>query len=190
MKRIAITASLVAILAALAITGCATAQADAPEKPAAEFAYVHDWAEPKEPSGMVRIMQEMQERAQAEQEAAGAALEAEYEYEGGYAEYGAHGGSGGSGYHGNPDGLNSFDGVNHHDGRTETFYSGDNAAYRSELWVDDQGFYRTESGNYAVATSSGDYSKGDTFEGSQGTCEVVDDGAAPGVTDYCVSGWY
>lgn len=88
---------------------------------------------------------------------------------------------------GNPDGLNSFDGVFEHDGRTETYYSGDGAAYADRLWVDDDGFYRTESGHYAVAAS--DMPQGATFEGSQGTCEVVDSGCADGVTDYCVSGW-
>lgn len=91
------------------------------------------------------------------------------------------------GYHGNPDGLNSFDGVHEHDGRLETYYSGDGAAYADTLWVDDDGFYRTESGHYAVAAS--DMPQGATFEGSQGTCEVVDSGCADGVTDYCVSGW-
>lgn len=67
MKRTTITASLVAtlaIIAALALTGCATAQADPPdEKTAVEFAYVHDWSEPRVPSGMVRIKQEMDEKA-------------------------------------------------------------------------------------------------------------------------------
>lgn len=87
MKRTTITASLVAtlaIIAALALTGCATAQADAPdEKPRAEFAYVHDWSEPKEPQGMVRIKQEMDARAA---ETAQEAQEAEQAY---YADYSA-----------------------------------------------------------------------------------------------------
>ena len=88
---------------------------------------------------------------------------------------------------GNPDGLNSFDGVFDFGGRHETFYSGDGAAYRDSLWVDESGFYRTDSGHYAVAAS--DMPMGATFEGSQGTCEVVDSGCVDGVTDYCVSGW-
>lgn len=91
---------------------------------------------------------------------------------------------------GNPNGLNSFDGVNEHNGRTETFYSGDNAAYRGDLWVDDDGFYRTSDGYYAVATDNDEMPQGTVFEGSQGTCVVVDGGAGTGVTDYCVSGWY
>lgn len=63
---------MAALVAALALSGCATAQADPPdEKTAVEFAYVHDWSEPKVPSGMVRIKQEMDARAaETAQEAA------------------------------------------------------------------------------------------------------------------------
>jgi len=68
MKRI--TNALLIAVAALALTGCATAQADAPEEPAVEFKYVHDWSEPKEPQGMVRIKMEMDEKAARAAEAA------------------------------------------------------------------------------------------------------------------------
>jgi len=84
------------------------------------------------------------------------------------------------------DGLNSFTGVNYHDGRTETFYSSQVLYhYRTnEWWLDDEGFYRTDEGFYVVAAS--DMEQGTTFEGSKGTCIVLDCGCADGVTDYYV----
>jgi len=86
------------------------------------------------------------------------------------------------------DGLNSWSGVNYHDGRTETFYSSQVLYhYRTnEWWLDDEGFYRTDEGYYVVAAS--DMEQGTTFEGSKGTCIVLDCGCADGVTDYYV-GW-
>ena len=67
MKRTlhALLITITAAAFALTISGCAVAAAfDAPdEEQKAEFAYVHDWAEPKVPSGMVRIKQEMDEKA-------------------------------------------------------------------------------------------------------------------------------
>lgn len=82
------------------------------------------------------------------------------------------------------DGLTKSSGVNYYDGRRETYYSS-NALYhyRTGEWtVDDEGFYRTSEGNYVVAAS--DMSQGTTFEGSKGTCEVLDSGCAAGTTDY------
>ena len=84
------------------------------------------------------------------------------------------------------DGLNAFSGVNYHDGRTETYYSS-NVLYHyrtNEWWLDDEGFYRTSDGYYVVAAS--DMEQGTTFEGSKGTCIVLDSGCDYGVTDYYV----
>ena len=186
MKR-SITAISI-ITAALLLAGCATVgatQSQARELPWEGFAYApRDWAASELPQGAVRIAAEQQEKAeQAESEVA---AEDEY-YEEEWVDYGYSVGY--VGYRGDPDGLNNFNGVYEYDGRTESFYSGQ-AVYTNDLTVDDDGFYRTDEGYYAVATSSGDYSIGDTFEGSMGTCVVVDDGASPGVTDYYVNGWY
>jgi hypothetical protein len=81
-------------------------------------------------------------------------------------------------------GLTQESGVNYYDGRTETYYSS-NALYHQDTdqWtVDDEGFYRTDEGYYVVAAS--DMPQGTTFEGSKGTCIVLDSGCEEGVTDY------
>ena len=85
------------------------------------------------------------------------------------------------------DGLNSWSGVNYHEGRTETFYSSQVLYhYRTNEWtLDSEGFYRTEEGYYVVAAS--DMEQGATFEGSKGTCIVLDTGCNEGVTDYYVA---
>lgn len=85
------------------------------------------------------------------------------------------------------DGLNSFTGVNYHDGRTETYYSSNVLYhYRTPEWtLDEEGFWRTEEGYYVVAAS--DMEQGTTFEGSKGTCIVLDSGCNAGVTDYYVA---
>lgn len=85
------------------------------------------------------------------------------------------------------DGLNSFTGVNYHEGRTETYYSSNVLYhYRTPEWtLDDEGFWRTDEGYYVVAAS--DMEQGTTFEGSKGTCIVLDCGCAPGITDYYVN---
>jgi hypothetical protein len=85
------------------------------------------------------------------------------------------------------DGLTQSSGVNYYDGRRETYYSS-NALYHyrtSEWTVDSEGFYRTDEGYYVVAAS--DMNQGDTFEGSKGTCIVLDSGCAAGTTDYYTS---
>lgn len=85
------------------------------------------------------------------------------------------------------DGLNAFTGVNEYDGRTETYYSS-NVLYHyrtSEWWLDEEGFYRTDEGFYVVAAS--DMEQGTTFEGSKGTCIVLDTGCDEGITDYYVN---
>lgn len=85
------------------------------------------------------------------------------------------------------DGLNSYTGVNHYAGRTETYYSS-NVLYHyltDEWTLDDEGFYRTDEGYYVVAAS--DMPEGTVFEGSKGECIVLDCGCAEGVTDYYVA---
>ena len=85
------------------------------------------------------------------------------------------------------EGLNAFTGVNEHDGRTETYYSS-NVLYHyrtNEWWLDEEGFYRTDEGFYVVAAS--DMEQGTTFEGSKGTCIVLDTGCDAGITDYYVN---
>ena len=175
---------IAAALMAIVLSSCAPAIASE-ERADVGFKYVHDWAEPKVPSGATRILEEQQEAAaQAAEEIEAIAEEAYYEE---YYDYGYTGGY--VGYRGDPDGLNNFNGTYEYNGRTESFYSGQ-AVYTNDLTVDGDGFYRDDEGRYAVATNSGDYAIGDTFEGSMGTCVVVDDGASEGVTDYYVSGWY
>lgn len=85
------------------------------------------------------------------------------------------------------DGLNAFTGVNYHDGRRETYYSSNVLYhYRTPEWtLDDEGFWRTDEGYYVVAAS--DMEQGTTFEGSKGTCIVLDCGCADGTTDYYVA---
>lgn len=85
------------------------------------------------------------------------------------------------------DGLNTFTGVNYHDGRVETFYSSQVLYhYRTNEWtLDAEGFWRTEEGYYVVAAS--DMEQGETFKGSKGTCIVLDTGCNVGVTDYYVN---
>ena len=93
---------------------------------------------------------------------------------------------GSQGLQGNPDGLNSFDGVYEFGGRIETYYGGA-AVYDSECWVDDDGFWRDQDGRYVVASS--DYEEGTVVEGSMGECVVMDSGCDSGTLDYHVSGW-
>ena len=85
------------------------------------------------------------------------------------------------------DGLNSFTGVNYHEGRTETFYSSQVLYhYRTSVWtLDDEGFYRDSEGRYVVAAS--DMEHGTVFQGSKGECIVLDTGCNAGITDYYVA---
>ena len=191
MKRTTITASLVAtlaIIAALALTSCATAQADAPEdKPAAEFAYVHDWSEPKVPSGMVRIKHEMD--AKAAETAQEAAVEDETAPAPDYWDGNYYSGPYDPELNNNPAYIGGGDGfmqqgVREYNGRTETWYSSNQAYhYRTGEWTaDDEGYYRDGDGNYVVAAS--DMPEGATFETSKGTAKVYDSGCENGVTDF------
>lgn len=85
------------------------------------------------------------------------------------------------------DGLTQASGVNYYNGRTETYYSSNVLYhYKTNEWtVDNEGFYRTDEGYYVVAAS--DMTEGTTFEGSKGTCIVLDSGCSEGVTDYYVA---
>lgn len=84
----------------------------------------------------------------------------------------------------NTDDLTQESGVNYYDGRTETYYSSNSLYHQdTDQWtVDEEGFYRTDEGYYVVAAS--DMPQGTTFEGSKGTCVVLDDGCEEGTTDY------
>ena len=188
MKQ-AIMAIASTALLALCIAGCATATAASPEKSTTEFQQVSDryFASPV-PQGAARVVAEQDEKAsQSQQEPISDEFSSEVDYEPTFGYYETYTASQPSVVRGNPDGLNSFDGVNYHEGRTETYYSADNAVYRDQLTVDDQGFYRDDQGRYAVAVS--DMPEGTVFQGSQGECIVVDSGCEPGTTDYAVSGW-
>ena len=205
MKRTTITASLVAtlaIIAALALAGCATAQADAPEeKPAAEFAYVHDWAEPKEPNGMVRIKKEMDARAAESQSEAPIAEQADSQPE--YWDVTAYSGpydpelDNNPAYIGGGDGF-AQQGVREFNGREERWYSS-NVLYHKDTaqWtVDEEGYYRDDKGRYVVAVSDDElkdeetglhYQHGDEIETSKGTGIILDSGCEVGTTDFYVS---
>ena len=145
-----------------------------------EFTWVTDkyFAE-RVPSGAVRVLAEQEAREETEREAAEAAAAEEAAY---YAEYyePAYYAPSQSVTRGNPDGLNSFDGVFEYDGHTETFYAS-SAVYDAELTVDDDGFWRDSEGRYVVASS--DYEKGTEIEISQGKAVVMDDGPESGVVD-------
>lgn len=190
MKRTTITALLAAIIAALALTGCATAQADAPEKPAAEFAYVHDWSEPKEPQGMVRIKNEMDEKAaRAAESAPEAPIAEQVDSQPDYWDGTAYSGPYNPDLNNNPAYIGGGDGfaqqgVREFNGRTESWYSSNQAYhYRTAEWTaDDEGYYRDGDGNYVVAAS--DMPEGTTFETSKGTAKVYDSGCENGVTDF------
>ena len=87
----------------------------------------------------------------------------------------------------NIDGLTQEAGINFYNGRTETYYSS-NILYHQDTdeWVvDDEGFYRTDEGYYVVAAS--DKEQGTVFEGSKGTCIVLDSGCEDGIDDYYVN---
>ena len=192
MKRIA--AIITAMLAGLLISGCATAKAAPSEAPV--FADVNDRAAhevtlQREHEKRERAMQAYDER-KAREQAAEEAAQAEFDgyYYGPYddsmngnLDYLNHGVWSG-GYHGNPDGLNSYDGDYDFNGHTETFYAS-YAEYDGQLWVDDDGFFRDGQGRYVV--SSSDYEHGTEIEISQGTAVVMDDGTDPGIVDVHVT---
>lgn len=177
-KESKITSIALAIAAILLVSGCATATAEEPPTAKYEaFATVNDV---DEPAGAVRIMREIEAR-QAEEAAAAEDVDEYVDdgewYEESYYEptYYAPSYSG--------DGL-AQEGVREHDGRTETWYSSNQAYhYRTGEWeVDDEGYYRDSEGYYVVAAS--DVAEGETLETSKGTARVYDSGCDDGVTDF------
>lgn len=104
-----------------------------------------------------------------------------------YVESGYGAGDAGSAPQGPSDGLTRNGGVNHHEGRKETWYSSNVLRHhRTDEWApDDEGFYRTPEGYYVVAAS--DMPEGTVFAGSKGDCIVADTGCPEGVTDYYVN---
>lgn len=185
MKRIA-TALLIAMAACMAasaaLAGCATASADDAPR-GYEFRDISDYFAPRDPEGAVRVAEEQAEKAaQAEREAAEAAQAAEAEREHQEAYYEPYSGS--YGVQGNPDGLNSFDGVYEYGGHLETYYAS-RAVYDDQLWVDDSGFFRDDQGRYVVASS--EYAEGTEVEISQGTAVVMDSGPDAGIVDVHVT---
>ena len=170
--------TLIAIIVLLGITACSKATAEMPNYYAKQVVYVHDWSEPKEPNGMVRIVKEQQERAaQKEQEQSQEQAYEEY-YE--YVEPTYYAPS----YTG--DGF-AFEGVREYNGRTETWYSSNQLYHKDTAnWsVDDEGYYRTDEGYYVVAAS--DMPEGTVFETSKGQAQVLDGGCEDGVTDFYVA---
>lgn len=174
MKRITIAA--LTIISIMLLASCVSAQAEQPEpREQVEFGYVHDWAEPKIPEGMTRILEEQAANApESEPEAPQDEVyteEVTY-YEEAYYDYG--------------DGF-MFEGVREYNGRTETWYSSNQAYhYRTSEWtVDDEGYYRDSEGRYVVAAS--DVPEGTEIETSKGTGIVSDSGCDDGVTDFYVA---
>ena len=162
------------------LAGCvmASASEQSARKPATEFTWVSDYYyQSPDPQGATRILAEIEareaEKASDAEIAAAMENEAIY-YEPTYYEPSQ------SVVRGNPDGLNSFDGVYEYGGRTETFYS-THAVYDSQLTVDEQGFWRDDQGRYVVASS--DYGEGTEIEISQGKAVVMDSGPESGVVD-------
>ena len=189
MKR-TITALLIitAILCAATLAACAQATASQePEKPATEFHYVHDWAEPKVPSGMVRIKQEMDAKAAETAQEALIAEQADSQPE--YWDGNYYSGSYDESLNNNPayigggDGF-AFEGVREYNGRTESWYSSNQAYhYRTGEWTaDDEGYYRDSEGYYVVASE--DHAEGEVFDTSKGKAKVYDGGCDSGVTDF------
>ena len=189
MKRTLIL--MMMVLSLFAIAGCSTATAEQPRE--YTFTYVHDWSEPKEPQGMVRIMQEMNARATETAQDATTDEEAApipvYEESGSYSGYSETLNNNpayiNGGYPSYGDGFQQ-QGVREFGGRTETWYSS-NATYhyRTPEWsVDDEGYYRDDQGRYVVAAS--DVPEGSEIETSKGTGIVLDSGCDAGVTDFYV----
>lgn len=189
LKRdcVAMVAAAFAVMLLLTLFGMAiTAKAEAVtvvETPT--FRYYHDWSEPKNPEGAVRIMQEIQEKEaakQAEQEAAEAAAAEEAYYEEYYPDY-----SGSSSYYDSSDGFKSQGVRGGVDSSTETWYSSNSAYhYRTSEWsVDDEGYYRDSDGYYVVA--SNDYGQGEVVTTSKGEAKVYDDGTYSGNIDMYVA---
>ena len=190
MKRSkTILAMMAAMTFAILMTGCSTASAEqSDDHMDAGFSWVHDRTEPKVPCGAVRIVKEQEERAAlAEQQAAEEAQEPEPEWEAAYYEETDYTPSQPAVVRGNPNGLNSFDGVYSFNDKTEKFYPESAGRHvNTDQWhEDEQGFYRTDEGYYVVA--SDEYEPGTVIDTSQGKAQVLDDGAGEGIVDFYVN---
>ena len=179
----ALTAMIVTALCAVFVTGFAQASTIPLQRQEITYQAVRDLPEP-EPEGMTRIVawqQEREEAQQAQQEAEEAAASEQYEYEPEYTYYEDYSGYQAASYTG--DGFQQ-QGVRYHDGRTETWYSSNQAYHHrtSEWTVDDEGYYRDGDGHYVVAAS--DMPEGTVFETSKGEAIVLDNGCDAGVTDF------
>ena len=173
MKQIICT--LIAIIALLGITACAKATAEEPNMYTKQVVYVHDWSEPKEPQGMVRIVKEQQERAA--QQAKEQANEEYYEYS--EPTYYAPSWDSADGFYsqGVRDGVGS---------ETETYYSSRVAYHeRTGEWhTDEEGYWRDADGYYIV--SSDDYAPETVVQTSKGEGKVYDGGTESGNFDMYV----
>lgn len=176
--------AITAALLCLSMAGCAAASAQQEaERPTVGFRYVCDWGKSPEPQGAARIVAEAQQReaekaAQEQRDAQEAAEAAQPEWEAAQEYYEPS--QGVTSVQGNPDGLNSFDGVYEYGDHVETYYS-TRAVYDDQLVVDEQGFYRTEEGYYVVASS--EHAEGEHVQISQGEAVVMDSGPEAGVID-------
>lgn len=174
MKRITI---IMCAAALLLIAGCAPAIAE--EAPTARydsaFLAVRDVDEPTVIQRIAADVEAAEAERQAAEEEAAAELETYYEEDHSWVESYEPSYSG--------DGFMQ-EGVREHDGRTETWYSSNQAYhYRTGEWeVDDEGYYRDAEGYYVVAAS--DVAEGETLETSKGTAKVYDSGCDDGVTDF------
>ena len=176
-----------ALSACLLLSGCAAASADDDGAEQRDFEQVADT-----PGDSGEMAEGSAPAAPAEQPAAEADREAQPEpapadAAGGYDEelnnnpaYLDHGRF----VQGDREGLNSFDGTYEFNGREETYYA-NRAVYDDQLWVDEEGFFRTDDGKYVVASS--DYKKGAVIEISRGEAVVMDDGGDPGNVDVPVT---
>ena len=184
MKRTinALTIALIACLAFMAcLMGCATASAQDAQR-GYEFRDISDYFAPRDPEGAARIAEEQAEKAaESQQEAAGAAIQAEAEYEPAWEDYGAYSGSETFGDGFMQQGVR--EGV---DSATETWYSSASAwHYRTGEWApDDEGYYRDSDGYYVVA--SDDYAEGSVVNTSKGEAKVYDSGTDSGNIDFYV----
>ena len=175
-----------AIMCAAAISGCATAAAEHPvDMPRTEFRDISDYFAPRDPEGAARIAEEQAAKAaESQQEAAGAAIQAEAEYEPAWEDYGAYSGSYAS--YDNGDGFMQQGVREGVDSATETWYSSASAwHYRTSEWsADSEGYYRDSDGYYVVA--SDDYAEGSVVNTSKGEAKVYDSGTDSGNIDFYV----
>lgn len=184
-----ITTAFIALLAVMALAGCAPAQAMQEREADKGFASVQDTTHHEWPAWLGdnpadKLLGAIETARQARQKPAQQEIipEPEPVADYGYSEpYSASYAPVDNG-----DGFRQ-QGVRNFNGRTETWYSSNQAYhYRTGEWTaDDEGYYRDGDGNYVVAAS--DMPEGATFETSKGTAKVYDSGCENGVTDFYVN---